>query len=93
LDRRAEGLRQPRRAALANHISELVYQQAAEKSSDHVILSGAKCRSLLEDLAVIGTKDLLFVCFNERQPAAAGLSPRRPLSMTDTLFQQPASLV
>jgi len=90
LDRRAEGLRQPCRAALANHISEFVYQQAAEKSSDHVILSGAKCRSLLEDLAVIGTGDLLFVCFNERQPAAAGFAA---LSMTDTLFQQPASLV
>ena len=45
--------------------------QVAEKASGRVILSpslrsrvnSAKCRSLLEDLAVIGTKDLLFNCF------------------------------
>jgi hypothetical protein len=34
----------------------------AEKVSSRVILSEAKCRSLLEDLAVIGTKDPLFIC-------------------------------
>ena len=31
-------------------------------------------------------KDLLLFVSNEKQPAAAGLSPRRPLSMTDAFL-------
>jgi hypothetical protein len=49
-------------------------QQAAEKTSEHVILSGAK--------------DLLFVCFQLRNSRCFAA-----VSMTDTLFQQPASRV
>ena len=46
-------------------------KQAAEKTSEHVIRSGAK--------------DLLFVCFQLRNSRCFAA-----LSMTDTLFEQPA---
>jgi hypothetical protein len=52
-DRQTSGVADSYRA------EQLGLQQAAEKASSRVILSEAKCRSLLEDLAVIGTKDLL----------------------------------
>jgi hypothetical protein len=48
------------------------------------MLSEAKCRSLLEDLAVIGTKHLL-VFIEGKQKA----DPLLPLRMTCALLQQP----
>jgi hypothetical protein len=44
------------------------------KKPEHVIPSKARCRSLLEDFAVIGTRDLLWFVFNKKQPAAARLA-------------------
>jgi hypothetical protein len=52
--------------------------RSMKKGPEHVISSKARCRSPLQDLAVIGTRDLLLFVFDKKQqmsrdPVGTGL--------------------